>query len=504
MAQSEANPEVLVQQGLQLYSRGQLDQALDVWRSALRLDPNFARAQEYISYVEANRAALEATFSGSGATSEAVPSAEPAAQRQQRVTKHDHSLGLDDSMLRQTNPGTEMNDDSIPVNIDDAIDMTDAVEIDMDDYGSESAVPLESNAGPMLAFEVDSVEPEPQRSAADSFPEPPTVNLPNWSDSDAVKRSGEVGASSGGDELNWREEPTLLSANDGFPGQERSVDEPQPIFGGAAAGGPLSEEVVSEMSGPTTKFNVREDEPRLRRQTKPMTVSDLKALDGGASKEDNTPRLEVMDGGSVPENEEFNPEELTPVGTIIPEPTLSVEQDPAHAEPDTAIRGAGAADALDGPFVDFVPNEPTPASLHDQQPRQALDTAQGANSEDLLAAAEGLFQNQDFEQSFELCEKVLKEKPDDEKAKGLRVQLCERLLPLYERRLGDLGKVPVVQMPEHAVVWHKLDHRAGFLLSRIDGMLSYDDVLDICGMPRFDACRILVQLIEKEVIAAAT
>ena len=60
--------------------------------------------------------------------------------------------------------------------------------------------------------------------------------------------------------------------------------------------------------------------------------------------------------------------------------------------------------------------------------------------------------------------------------------------------------VPVVQIPQHEIMWHKLDHRAGFLLSRIDGQLSFEDLLDVSGMSEFEACRILSQLMGQGVI----
>jgi hypothetical protein len=34
----------------------------------------------------------------------------------------------------------------------------------------------------------------------------------------------------------------------------------------------------------------------------------------------------------------------------------------------------------------------------------------------------------------------------------------------------------------------------GFVLSRIDGLLSIDEILDVCGMPRLEAYRYLCQL----------
>ena len=41
---------------------------------------------------------------------------------------------------------------------------------------------------------------------------------------------------------------------------------------------------------------------------------------------------------------------------------------------------------------------------------------------------------------------------------------------------------------------HGFDHRAAFLMSRMDGMLSVSDLLDVAGMARFDAFRLMAAL----------
>jgi hypothetical protein len=43
-------------------------------------------------------------------------------------------------------------------------------------------------------------------------------------------------------------------------------------------------------------------------------------------------------------------------------------------------------------------------------------------------------------------------------------------------------------------------HRAGSLLSRVDGELSYEDLVAISGMPRLETLRILVDLVHNGVI----
>jgi hypothetical protein len=68
---------------------------------------------------------------------------------------------------------------------------------------------------------------------------------------------------------------------------------------------------------------------------------------------------------------------------------------------------------------------------------------------------------------------------------------------IYEGHIGDMAQVPLVAVPLHTIAAAELDHRTGFLLSRIDGMLSFEDILDVAGMPRMEAYRILSRLLRK-------
>jgi hypothetical protein len=51
-----------------------------------------------------------------------------------------------------------------------------------------------------------------------------------------------------------------------------------------------------------------------------------------------------------------------------------------------------------------------------------------------------------------------------------------------------------------ALAVRPLDHRAGFLLSRIDGNVSIETLLEIAAMPRFDSLRTLSALLRDGLI----
>jgi hypothetical protein len=70
----------------------------------------------------------------------------------------------------------------------------------------------------------------------------------------------------------------------------------------------------------------------------------------------------------------------------------------------------------------------------------------------------------------------------------------------FEGYVGPATGVPVTAMSPGALTGQDLDHRAGFLLSRIDGHMSIDALLDIASMPRFETLRILASLLRVKAI----
>jgi hypothetical protein len=64
---------------------------------------------------------------------------------------------------------------------------------------------------------------------------------------------------------------------------------------------------------------------------------------------------------------------------------------------------------------------------------------------------------------------------------------------------GTTG-VPVVVMPVDLLKRLPLDHRAGFLLSLMDGAIDLDTMVEIAGMPRREVLRLVRDLFESGVV----
>jgi len=67
--------------------------------------------------------------------------------------------------------------------------------------------------------------------------------------------------------------------------------------------------------------------------------------------------------------------------------------------------------------------------------------------------------------------------------------------------LAMLDRVPVVRMGVRELGALSLDHRAGFVLSLVDGTMTVSTMLDLCAMPHEEALAILKTLLERGAIS---
>jgi hypothetical protein len=86
----------------------------------------------------------------------------------------------------------------------------------------------------------------------------------------------------------------------------------------------------------------------------------------------------------------------------------------------------------------------------------------------------------------------------------LYAEHCRDVLKqMYIPNLGGLRRVPQIAVSPEQLRWLALDHRAGFLLAQLDGHSTFEELLDVCGMPPFEAICLLVQLLQQNVIRVA-
>jgi hypothetical protein len=95
---------------------------------------------------------------------------------------------------------------------------------------------------------------------------------------------------------------------------------------------------------------------------------------------------------------------------------------------------------------------------------------------------------------------ALDENPESAVVQKLIHSNRELFFEIYANYLGDLRAVPGLALPMSDIPVNELDHRAAFLLSRVDGVLSLEDVLDVAGMARLEAFRHLSRLMLRGIL----
>jgi hypothetical protein len=121
------------------------------------------------------------------------------------------------------------------------------------------------------------------------------------------------------------------------------------------------------------------------------------------------------------------------------------------------------------------------------------------SADDLLSDARDRMSLHDFQGVLDLVEQIPVHQRNDE-ANKLRAQCRTNLLKMYESKIGPTDRVPKVKLSNEEIIWLNLNHRAGFILSQIDGSVTYEDLIALSGMDRLDTVRILAELITQKVI----
>ncbi len=206
---------------------------------------------------------------------------------------------------------------------------------------------------------------------------------------------------------------------------------------------------------------------------KPELFGDLKPRPTGSYRQPvSASRLDWA--SSVP----VGPQDAPPVARAAPV---------AKAAPVAPSKGAGVpglAPPVGDPFDLLAPNVQRPTK------------------NPLLDGALDLFKLNDFEGALELLGKAERQGLVDPRIGPTRLDCEAQLLKLYEARLGDLRKAPKTKVASGDLMWLNLDHRAGFVLSLVDGQVSYEELFSLSGMSRLDTARLLAALVREGVIGS--
>ncbi len=153
----------------------------------------------------------------------------------------------------------------------------------------------------------------------------------------------------------------------------------------------------------------------------------------------------------------------------------------------------------DGGALDLIDQQSIPTALPPPMTPNAPASSPGDET-DPERDMRDRFSLGDYSGALVVAESILEDQPDN--AEALRyAESCRNVLAqMYTARIGPLDRVPFIAVPREQLKWLSIDHRAGFVLSHVDGVSSIEQILDVSGMPVLDTLRILYELTQQRVI----
>ena len=225
--------------------------------------------------------------------------------------------------------------------------------------------------------------------------------------------------------------------------------------------------------------------------TKPPPVPDFDL-------EDELPRMDRARGPQITLTDEGELEDARLRSVLMSEPPPGGRRPPAR--PNAPLKGASATDEPPPPTRAYPPD-------YEKDPFAQLG-ADGSSPPAGAADEVGLpltdmrnrFALGDYTGALSLAQQILDEDPGNTEAIRCAEESEAKLVQMYTARIGPLDRVPMVVVAREQLRWLSIDHRAGFLLSHIDGISNLEMILDVSGMPLLDALKILAELAQQRVI----
>jgi hypothetical protein len=157
---------------------------------------------------------------------------------------------------------------------------------------------------------------------------------------------------------------------------------------------------------------------------------------------------------------------------------------------------------LDDPSLEEAPKTRAYPSEYEKDPFAHLSAEAGGGEGNRQATEMAdRFSLGDYTGALEIAEAILAEDPGNPRASRCANECKAKLIQMYTARIGPLDRVPMVMVAREQLRWLSIDHRAGFLLSHVDGVSSLEMILDVSGMPLLDALKILTELQQQRVIS---
>jgi len=544
----------LLDKGLTHYGLGEVSLAVETWHKVLQLDPDNLRAKEYLQFVEVNwapnqirdgepyrpdegsdpnQAAADLVQVGAAAETESTP--EPEIVAEQESTPEPEMLAepkFEPEPEPPPEPQIEPEISKIEPQPEPSAPVQDGADTksessdytapgapviqasqwgDLYDFGS-SPKPTDVQDRPPSPMPQEAASPEPEH-----VPEPPAELQPEPPAEAKVVATVEA-----------EPEPQHVPEPEPEPGPEPEQEqpsEPETAESVEADPGPrdLQEVLASSTLPPhpdvqpadesedeqateakATELNENEIATKsydsVPTRVKPVEVDSEAVQETQPEPEPPAPPA-VEETGWAQTAWDSNVKEPVPADSPVVEPQAEIEASAAEQNgldlveepaPPPVEEDTGALDLISGTEAQQPESTPEPEQEEEEEEIEEI----GA----LFKGAKDLLELDDFSGALELLSKILEQEPHNFQAKKMYTEAETELTSIYSSKIGDLDQIPRVRMAGDEIIWLNLDHRAGFMLSLIDGQFCFDDILTVCGMNSLDALRIIVQLLQEKVI----
>lgn len=98
------------------------------------------------------------------------------------------------------------------------------------------------------------------------------------------------------------------------------------------------------------------------------------------------------------------------------------------------------------------------------------------------------------------AERVLEITPDHELALRVVEQARAIMCGAYQQHLGTGHDIPQIVVPVESLAAHGIDRWAAYILSRVDGNSSIDELVAGAGFTRLDTLRLLYELVRRGIV----
>ncbi len=215
-------------------------------------------------------------------------------------------------------------------------------------------------------------------------------------------------------------------------------------------------------------------------------------------------------------DQDFATDRATPEVVIeplapLPEPLDALDEQDEDTRFDSAVPAAvtqalGRAATEHEPVLAFDPIAAGAATLLreidiNMLPDENRDDRVRRRISSLLDLASHAAQRGELHRAVTAIDLALSQDPESALGQKLIHRHRDAILHVLQQFLGDMSHRPKVAKPMHELNGTFIGPRAAFLVSRVDGDISYDELLDVSGMPRMEAYRYLCQLAMRGVLA---